>query len=169
MFVSVYLHYISVGIETMLKRFYDEAPGDFHIPANVDEYIETDDIALWSALRTSDNQWAKRIATRQTFRRLVEFSAQTPENVDAYTGVLDAAGVEHFVSNDKGLLSKNPEQRASRPIFVHDRDLRRTQRISDRAEIFRRYERPIYLTRIYVDGNDLKEARRLISGLSPTL
>ncbi|MGB0648124.1 MAG: hypothetical protein ACPGQS_13155, partial [Bradymonadia bacterium] len=104
----------------------------------------------------------------QTFRRLVEFSAQTPENVEIYTGVLESAGVEHFVSNDKGLLSKNPEKRAACPIFVHDRDLRRTQRISDRAEIFRRYERPIYLTRIYVDGSDLKTARKLISDLSPT-
>ena len=29
MFVSVYYHYISVGLETMLARFYNEAPEDF--------------------------------------------------------------------------------------------------------------------------------------------
>ena len=165
MFVSVYLHYISVGIETMLKRFYDEAPGDFSIPADVEGYIQTDDIALWSALRSSSNQWAQRIANRQTFRRLVEFTSSTPQNMDQYEETLTAAGIEHFLSRDKGILSKNPEQRAQRPIFVHERDLNRTRQISDRANIFKRYEQPIHLTRIYVDGHDLSQARTLIKGI----
>lgn len=165
MFVSVYLHYISVGIETMLKRFYEEAPGDFSIPADVEGYIQTDDIALWSALRSSSNQWAQRIANRQTFRRLVEFTSSTQVNVDLHQETLKRAGIEYFLSRDKGILSKNPEQRAQRPIFVHERDLKRTRQISDRADIFRRYEQPIHLTRLYVDGQDLKHARTLINAL----
>ncbi len=165
MFVSVYLHYISVGIETMLKRFYEEAPDDFFIPSDVESYIQTDDIALWSALRSSTNRWAQRIANRQTFRRLVEFTSSKQENVEAYEHTLNAAGIEHFLSRDKGILSKNPEQRAERPIFVHERDLKRTRQISDRANIFRRYEQPIHLTRLYVDGKDLKQARALIASI----
>jgi uncharacterized protein len=165
MFVSVYLHYISVGIETMLKRFYDEAPGDFSIPADVESYIQTDDIALWSALRSSSNRWAQRIANRQTFRRLVEFTSSTQVDVAVFEDKLNREGVEYFLSRDKGILSKNPEQRAKQPIFVHERDLKRTRQISDRANIFRRYEQPIHLTRLYVDGKDLKHARSLIDAL----
>ena len=102
------------------------------------------------------------IANRQTFRRLVEFNGANPGEVEDCLQSLGHEGIEYFVSRDKGVLSKNPEERDEKPIFVHERDLGRTGRISDRAAVFRRYQEPIHLTRIYVEGRDLKQARALI-------
>ena len=162
MFVSVYLHYISVGMESMLQKFYHEAPGDFAIPTDVDEYVATDDIALWSALRRSENRWAQRIAMRQTFRRLVEYNSSTPEDIDVLERALTDEQIDFFVSRKSSLLSKKPEVRATMPIYVHERDFGTTSRISDRASIFKRYEAPIHFTRVYVDASDLKRAKKLI-------
>lgn len=165
MFVSVYLHYIAVGIECMLRRFYAEAPEDFRIPTGVEEYIETDDIALWSALRNSSNRWANRIANRRTFRRLVEFNSTEPEDVDALCASLDADGIEFLVARSSSLLAKTPKERSKTPIYVHERDLGTTSRISDRAAIFRRYDTPIHFTRLYVDSGDVKAARDTLKSL----
>ena len=162
MFVSVYLHYIAVGIESMLKRFYNEAQGDFTIPTDVNEYIQTDDVALWTALRRSSNRWAQRIANRQTFRRLVEYNASMPEDTQALELRLAEAGIECLVATSSSILAKSPAARERAPIFVHERDFDITSRISDRAAIFKRYEAPIHFTRVYVDASDLTQARKLI-------
>ena len=146
----------------MLRRFYEEAPGEFIIPSDVEQYIQTDDVSLWSALRASDNRWAQRIAQRQIFRRLIEFDSPDEASVKALKQALEGENVEFFVSKSKTVLSKPMEKAVKRPIYVHERDFNRTSLIWDRAQIFKRYESPIELTRFYVDGADLRRSRKLI-------
>src|SRR4051812_47732642 len=72
MFLSVYFHYASVGYEVLLQRYCESSNGEYALPADVDEYLAHDDIALVAALRRSENPWAKRVVRRQGYRLLLE-------------------------------------------------------------------------------------------------
>ncbi|MEE2787987.1 MAG: phosphohydrolase [Myxococcota bacterium] len=163
MFVSVYYHYISVGFETMLARFYQEARDDFHIPADSAAYALTDDIALWAALRKSDNPWAIRIAARDGYRRVLEVDRADEIDVDALQAALNEKGIEHFVSRDKGVLSKYYLGRGvAHPIYVVHKQLKRVRPMSSEARIYERYRQPVQLIRVYVRPDQQTSARRLL-------
>ncbi len=168
MFVSVYYHYIPVGFDSMLVRFYREAPGDFSLPTDADAYASTDDVALWSALRGSSNRWARRIAYRQAFRRVLELDPDTePFDVDGVLKALEANGIEHFTSIDKGVLSNyyGPEG-VKRPMYVLNNAIGRAMRMDVYSRIYERYAQPARLFRIYCRPDQAEEARRLLKGFT---
>jgi HD superfamily phosphohydrolase len=68
MFLSVYFHYASVGYEVLLQRYCETSAGEYALPADPDEYLQHDDVALVSALRASKNPWARRVVRRQGYR-----------------------------------------------------------------------------------------------------
>src|SRR5207237_792623 len=98
MFLSVYFHYTSVGYEVLLQRYCDTSGGEYRLPADVDEYLQHDDVALTAALRASQNPWAKRIVRRQGYRLLVEIGPflEGPEggahHLEEQKGRLEEAG-----------------------------------------------------------------------------
>ena len=163
MFVSVYYHYIAVGFDTMLVRFYKEAPDDFVLPTSTDAYVATDDVAMWSALRRSDNRWAKRIAARQAFRRVLELNADTgTPNITEIEAALTAEDIEHFVSRDKGVLSKYYRTVRDRPIFVINNPLKQIIPIDQYSPIYERYAQPAKLVRVYAAPEDARRARKVV-------
>ncbi len=170
MFVSVYYHYIPVGFDTMLVRFYREAPGDFMLPTDAEGYVAADDIAMWSALRASDNRWARRIAARQAYRRLLELNADAGGiDLDEVSGALEEANVEHFVSRDHGVLSKYYGRGAvDRPIYVVNRALRQVHRIDEYSRIYERYAQPTKLVRIYCRPDQLQRGQGIVSAFIPS-
>jgi HD superfamily phosphohydrolase len=169
MFVSVYYHYIPVGFDTMLARFHDEAPGEFQLATDVDGYVAMDDAALWAALRRSDNRWARRIANRQGYRRLLELN--TDEDLPDVTGLTQALtdeGVDCFSSVDDGVLSKYYGQHLmEQPIYVVNRALKQVRRIDKYSRIYERYAQPAKLTRLYVHPDHRARGRALLSELLP--
>ncbi len=166
MFVSVYYHYISVGFETMLARFYNEAPEDFSIPSDSDAYAMTDDIALWSALRNSENPWAKRIAARNAYRRVLEIETTDGVDLDAVEEAFKDAEIDYFLSTDKGVLSKYYLGAGTHhPIFVVNRQLQKITPIADNARVYERYKQPIQLVRIYAHPDHQRTARGILRGM----
>lgn len=164
MFVSVYYHYIPVGFDTMLERFYREAPDDFRLPSDAEDYVATDDVALWSALRASDNRWARLIAGRQAYRRVLEINADPGmPDIDAITGALGEAGVEHFVSRDKGVLSKYYGGAGADAIVVLNEALRQAYPIQQYSRIYERYAQPTPLVRIYSRPEHAERARQVLA------
>lgn len=169
MFVSVYYHYIPVGFDSMLLRFYNEAPDDFTLPTDSEAYIATDDVALWSALRASDNRWAKRISRRQGFRRLIELNAAAGmPDVPAIEAALTTAGIEHFSSRDEGVLSKYYGATVQRPIFMVNSGINQVTPINEYSQIYERYAQPTELVRIYCAPDQITEARALTAKLLPS-
>src|SRR3984893_16596786 len=59
MFLSVYFHSTSVGYEVLLQRGCES--GEYALPADVDEYLQHDDVAPLGTLRASSNPWARPI------------------------------------------------------------------------------------------------------------
>ncbi|MGC6415939.1 MAG: HD domain-containing protein [Bradymonadia bacterium] len=166
MFVSVYYHYISVGLETMLGRFYQEAPEDFAIPSDSAAYARTDDIALWSALRTSSNPWAQRIASRDAYRRVLETSTTDGVDLMNICNALDAEKLDYFTSRDKGVLSKYYlSAKDGNTMYVVNRQLDVVKPLASETEIYERYKKPTQLQRIYVKPEQQHRARQIIKAL----
>ncbi len=166
MFVSVYYHYISVGLETMLAKFYQQSPEDFAIPSDSESYALTDDIALWSALRTSSNPWAQRIASRNAYRRVLEIETTDGVDIGEVEAAFEAAGIDYFSSKDRGVLSKYYLGSGThQPIFVVNRQLQTVTPISENARVYERYKQPIQLIRIYTHPDHQRRAREILKGI----
>jgi len=168
MFVSVYYHYIPVGFDTMLLRFFQDAPGEFSLAADLDAYVAMDDMALMGVMRQSKNRWAQRIANRQAFRRLLEINADgAPADFEAITAALTDAGVEHFSSRDHGVLSKYYGMDApdALPIYVRNEPLRQAMPIHSYSRIYERYQQPTPLNRVYVHPDQQALGRRVLESV----
>ncbi len=165
MFLSVYLHRIPVGYESMLARYYAECPDEFPIPSDPEAYLHVDDIALWSALRASSNPWAQRIVRREGFSVALETNtAEAGFDLTLMRAALTEAGIEHFVSRTSGMLRK-PIGVGALPLFVVNRGLGTVQRMDEYSRIFERYAQPAPLLRIYVPPEQKLAARALVRSI----
>lgn len=167
MFLQVYFHHKSVIYEEMLRRYITSKDCRFRIPANLDEYLFIDDIALEGHLRTTTSQWARRIVEHRPWRRVVERHG-TPEEVDVsdqQQRLFDAGiGVIHTASTGKlsryGAVGDDPH---APPILVIDRlpgqPVERTRTLAEASSVFARYGDVRRIARLYVAPEDVNHAR----------
>ncbi len=170
MFLSVYYHHTSVGFDHMLRRYYDEAPGEFEIPADPDAFLTCDDVALIHALRKSKNRWAQRIVTRRGFKRVVQFT-ERDEGYDMaeLSSALTAAGVEHYSVESRGVLSKYFDEGSSPSLYVLDKSSGRLTEVSKYTPLYQRFSGAVRLSRLYVRPDQVAGAQPLISKLTGAL
>ena len=163
MFLSVYYHRTPICFDRMLRLYYEESPGEYEIPAEPARFLRADDIGLVAAVRASPNRWAQRIAQRRPFRLLLETNTyDTGFDLVGVAAALRDAEVPHFATESKGLVSKYfGEESTAETIWVHVPDQRRFVPLEDYTPLFRRYQREVRISRIYVDPARLDDARRL--------
>ena len=163
MFVSVYYHHTAVGLDTMLARYFDEAPDEFRFPNEPDQYVSFDDIALWSQLRCSTNRWAQRIVKRRLFRRLIELNSETDAfDLNQLEHQLREAGVGYFVSRDEGVLSRYYGSGEHHPIYVVNTSLDEVTPIESYSKLYERYRQPSALLRVYCEPSQHAQAKRCL-------
>ena len=163
MFVSVYYHHVPVGFETMLLRFFNDEPTAFVLPSDIEAYLGVDDLTLWTTLRQSHNPWARRIATRRPFKRILELNADPMHPVvPAVLDALNTEGIAHFESEDRGVLSKYYGASGGPPIYVVHESIGEAVPIQRYARVYERYAQPTRLTRVYVDPEHTARARALV-------
>ncbi len=163
MFLSVYFHHTSVSFDWMLRRYYEEAPGEFEIPADPEAFLQCDDMTLHLALRRSKNRWAQRISQRRGFKRVAQFT----ERDDAYdvgelSKALDEAGVEHFTLESRGVLSRYIDEGESTSLYVIDRSNGRLTEISKYTSLYERFSGAVRLSRVYVRPDQSSAGREVI-------
>jgi HD superfamily phosphohydrolase len=167
MFMSVYFHSTSVGYEQLLHRYCETSGGEYSLPSDIDEYIQHDDIALISALRKSDNPWARRVVRRQGYKLLLEegpFEAahgDDPEHIQSMAERLDGEGIDCFTTSSRGVLS-HYGRAATLWVQSPHGDIP----IADYTPLYKRYAEPSTLARLYVVPERAAEARALL-GLPP--
>ena len=168
MFLSVYFHYTSVGYEVLLQRYCETSGGEYSLPADIDEYLECDDVSLISALRKSKNPWALRVVRRQGYRLLVENGpfldspqGGAPEELHAQEKTLSEAGIDAFVTVSKGVLSHYGKEAT---LWVTSP--RGEVPIAEYTPLYERYAEAATLARLYVEPERADEARRLL-GVGP--
>ena len=164
MFVSVYFHHTSVNFDAMLARFLNEAKGEFEIPTDPERFAFCDDVALFYALRHSNNRWARRIVQRQPYRLVVQ-ATELDKGYDMaeLTLALEQEGIDHFVRESVGLLSKQRGLSAI-PMHVVDLNTGTTTPIADYTPLYRRYAGALHFKRIYCDPAHAVRARQIVSG-----
>lgn len=167
MFLSVYFHHTSVSFDSMLRRYYEETPGEFEIPADPEAFLECDDMALHLALRRSKNRWAQRIAWRQGFRRVAQFTEMDEDyHLSELTQALAEAGLEHFTVESRGVLSKYLDEGETPSLWVIDRTTGRLTRVSAYTPLYQRFSRAVRLSRVYVRPDQAEAAGPIISRLT---
>ena len=151
MFLSVYFHHTSVSFDWMLRRYYEEAPGEFEIPADPEAFLACDDMTLHLTLRRSKNRWAQRIAQRRGFKRVAQFTERDEAyDVGELSKALDDAGVEHFTLESRGVLSNYFDEGQIPSLFVIDRSNGRLTEVAKYTSLYERFSGAVRLSRVYV-------------------
>lgn len=163
MFLSVYFHHTSVSFDWMLRRYYEEAPGEFEIPADPEAFLECDDMALHLTLRRSKNRWAERIAQRRGFKRVAQFTERDEAyDVGELSKALDEAKVEHFTLESRGVLSKYFDEGENTSLYVIDRSNGRLTEIAKYTSLYERFAGAVRLSRVYVRPDQSDAGRAVI-------
>lgn len=181
MFMSVYFHHIPIGYEVMLRRFHAEAETELEVPADVEGYLDFDDVTLLGLLRRAKSPWARRIVERRAYRMLVEVKElhatagvepATHVDVRELTTALAASGVDAITHSVKGQLSKYFAVGGSRPphdaaaapplYVVEDEE---SIPVEEYTPLYRRYSGAIHLRRVYVEPKHLERARAVTAEL----
>jgi uncharacterized protein len=182
MFMSVYFHHIPISYEVMLNLFQKESFDELVVPADVEAYLELDDVMLWTMLRKAKSEWARRIVERRAYRMLVEAreirstqggeSSSSGPDVDAIFDELKSQGIRAEKHVVKGQLSKYFTTGGSRPpmetppLYMVDDGM--SIPVEEYTPLYRRYSGAIHLRRIYVDPTQLERAREVRMNLLAT-
>ena len=164
MFLSVYFHHTSVAFDHMLRCYYDEAPGEFEIPADPEAFLGCDDVALAWALRRSKNRWASRIVTRQGYKLVAQFT-ERDEGYDlaSLARALENERIEHFSVESRGVLSKYFEEGGGPPLFIVDASTGRLTEVARYTPLYQRYSASVLLSRLYVRPDQAAAAHAALS------
>jgi len=163
MFISVYYHHTSVNFDYMLRRYYEEAPGEFEIPSDPEAFLACDDVALWYTLRRSRNRWAERISSRKGFKLLAQFTERdVGYDLDVLRSALVTAGFEHFSVESRGVLSKYISEGTSPSLYIVDASTGRLTEVARYTPLYQRYSGAVRLFRLYVRPDQIEEARVLM-------
>jgi HD superfamily phosphohydrolase len=166
MFVMVYFHQKSLVYEEMLKRYVSSADCAFRLPARIDDYLEVDDVSLWSHLRAQSNPWARRIVEMRPYRIALERQGGGVAELAEARQRLDRAGVDLIAAETEGHVMGKREAHAP-PIYVLDRSRpdEAPLELESATAIFDRYADERRIGRIYVADEDLPRARAVLSGV----
>jgi HD superfamily phosphohydrolase len=166
MFVSVYYHHTATCFDELLRRYYEEVPGEFQIPSDPAEFLGCDDVALWHALRTSKNRWAQRLVSRRGFKLLAQITPRDKGyDLEATLSALQAAGIESFRLESMGILSKYFHGE-SLELYVIDPLMGRLTPMDQYTPLYERYGEALRLERIYCDDGRLGEAQQILKKIN---
>ena len=167
MFLSVYYHHTSVSFDHMLRRYYQEAPGEFEVPAEPEAFVECDDLTLHLALRRSANPWARRIVTRRGYTRVAEFTERDAGyDLPSLGAALTAGGFEHFTVESRQVLSRYVEAGESPSLYVVDPSSGRLTEVASYTPLYQRFSGAVRLSRVYVRPDQAEAARPLVARLT---
>ena len=127
MFLQVYLHHKTVIYDEMLARFLSSENCEYKLPADIEQYMQSTDAELYSALNRSKNEWARRIIEKKPLKMLLETHSGIPSNENAREQQerlfvetcqrLEQINVPYIATKSTGFLSKYFGKSES-PIFV---------------------------------------------------
>jgi len=170
MFLMVYFHHKSVAYEELLKRWVERDAGEWCLPADLDAYLDVDDITLEAHLRRQSSEWARRITERRPFKRIVEAHG-TPDEVDLSgpERKLRDAGLDVIPAGSTGKLSRynvvGQKRERAPDIHVIERTAggpARVNRLAEVSRVFQAYADARRIARLYVRPEDADAARAVL-------
>ena len=170
MFASVYLHYTPVIFEKMLAKYFEEGAAEFHLPADVEKYVQLDDVDLWAAIRKSKNPWAQRVVQRKPFVLLDEKNETLPATMhvsashDELVSKLKDEGIDLIATRSRSVLSKYFGTTNKKPIYVVTGS-GQVVPLEQYTPLYARYAAPALLQRVFVEPSKRVEAKAILASL----
>jgi len=170
MFASVYFHHVPVIMDSLLAK-YLASQQEFVLPCDINEYIKLDDMDIWQFLRRSPHPMAQQLINRRAYYLLDEITIDSEKNQayntdhDALRKALLQNGIHSVSTCSTSILSKY-YQKNSRPIYVCT-NAGHIVTLEDYTPLYRRYRDPSETHRIFVDPEDSKKARDILSNFLP--
>ena len=154
-----------ICFDYLLQRFFDS--GGYRLPADIEAYLETDDVHLMGVLRASANPFARRVVQRKPYRLLLEtHDFGESANQPAFDEELTAAKIDFFRVYSKGILSKYFKKKEKfYPLLVVEPEIGRVRRIEEYTSLYRRFDEVVGVSRVYCRPEDLEGARRVLGAL----
>lgn len=171
MFLMVYFHSKVVCYDHMLRRFYEELPSGFSLPAEPEAFLAFDDAAIHTALtRNPDSVWARGIVGVQPLRVIAERGPHArTDPVDALELRLRQEGLDYLRITSEGALSKYRGKAGdAREIYVQIEPrvgAAHFMRLREATRLFERYADAAVLERIYIHAKDVPQVTGWVSGL----
>ncbi len=179
MFVMVYFHYRAVCLEQLLIRYFKDAPEEYRIPADIEEYIEHDDYHLMKILRNSKNKYAQAVVKNQTPEKIFEsFNAGQLGTLEEVQKYLEQINVEYIRCSSKGRLSKYYTADKGSSKSEYTMKVVRTQKMSnslkyldinEATDLFQKFAGSHAINRLHCDYSELSPEniaviRKIIEG-----
>lgn len=173
MHLMVYFHHKAIVYEEMLTRFLRSENCKFALPSDLEAYVKCTDYALYQHIDQvqDENQWAKRIATRNPYRVLFEkHSYKGSEVIQKILTRLEEENIETIFTNSSTRLSKYHTDTTSAkayPIYVveHYDKGSAPHLIEETTEIFEKYGDIRIIERIYIAPEKKQEAQNILRNL----
>lgn len=171
MFLMVYFHYKAVCLEKMLKRYFTHAPNEYSIPADIEKYLEHDDHRLMKVLRSSDNEWAKKIVLNSIPQKIFETFGQsqmyaleqlenylTSENID-YIKCSSMGRLSKYYSDSKDTSNKYP-LKVIRESLIGKNQASSVRNINEATDLFEKFSTSHTVNRIHCDLTNLTQNQK---------
>lgn len=167
MFLNVYFHQKSVGLELMLLQYMNDTNCGYQLPADLEKYILVDDAQLWNHMRTSKNPFARRVVEHRPYQVAIERHGG-PAEVDLKVRqlALEEVGINVLSSTCFGEVLSKPK--AGKPsIYMLGRDLEGENIDKPLEQLsFQHGKSPVCISRLFVPLDRLEEAKQIMKKMS---
>ncbi len=168
MFMMVYFHYRAVCLEQMLLRYFQSAPGEYAIPADIGAYLEHDDHHLMKVMRRSQNPWARRVVRNHIPKKVLEtFGTTGLDCMERLEAFFKAEEIPYIKCSSQGRLSKyysgNPPAGTFPMKVVRETPLTGESRAVDvekATDLFTKYAHSHAVNRLHCDFDELSPGRQ---------
>ncbi|MBT7608206.1 MAG: HD domain-containing protein [Bacteriovoracaceae bacterium] len=167
MFVMVYFHYRSVCLEQLLYKYFSSSPGEYSIPANINDYIKHDDHFLMKVMRESKNKYAQQIVKNKIPQKIFEsFNNMQLIKLGRIQSYLESENIEFIRCSSSSRLSKyytsdsqsdNYSLRVVRSLF--DCDSKSYTDINQATELFLKFSESHGVNRLHCDLTSISTAQ----------
>jgi uncharacterized protein len=175
MFVMVYFHYRSVCLEQLLYKYFSSSPGEYAIPADINEYINHDDHFLMKVMRESQNPYAQQIVKNKIPQKVFEsFNNIQLIKLGRIQSYFESENIEFIRCSSSSRLSKyyTSDSQSDRYSMKVVRSLLNTNKktykdISQATELFLKFSESHGVNRLHCDlskmnNSQTKELNQLI-------
>ncbi|OUR96220.1 hypothetical protein A9Q84_07630 [Halobacteriovorax marinus] len=168
MFVMVYFHYRSVCLEQLLFKYFKTSPGEYTIPANIEEYIEHDDHFLMKIMRNSSNPIAQSIVKNKIPKKIYEsFNKDQTKHLEEIQAYFEKEGIEFIRCSSKSRLSKYYNEDTELNNFsmkvvrtIHGSDSKEYFNINMATDLFSKFSNAHSINRLHCNIDLLSESQK---------
>lgn len=169
MFIMVYFHYRAVCLEQLLFRYFESAPQEYAIPADIEKYVEHDDHFLMKVLRNSKNPYAQAIVSNSIPTKIYEsFNDEQFKKINLLQKFLEDNGIDFIRGSSQSRLSKyygkelRPEIKYPIKVVRSEFNSGTTSSLSidDATDLFKKFSQSHQINRLHCNLDQLSPSQR---------